>query len=173
MSIYKLTCSETGNYYYGSTGNDIKVRKNKGWNSCACKNFINPTIEIMEYVKDKNERLKRENDYILNNECININRALGLTQEQYNKIHYQKNGEKNKEPNKEYRKKIVKEKKFHCELCDLSFQAPSKLIRHNEGFRHKLKQDSFNKYGDNWKEHYFIDNKKRYNKNRNIKNKNK
>lgn len=70
---------------------------------------------------------------------------------------------KKKEPNKEYRKKIIEEKRHYCSLCNIAFQAPKRLIRHQEGYRHKLKQQSFEKYGDSWKEHYHNDNKKRYN----------
>ena len=38
----------------------------------------------------------------------------------------------------------MREKKFYCELCDLCFQAPSKLTRHKEGYRHKLKYETKN-----------------------------
>ena len=161
MSIYKLTCAETGKNYYGSTGNDIKRREGSGWYKCACKDFINPKLEVLEHIEDETERLHKENYYIENFDCININRAVGLTQQEYNKLEYIKNGEKKKEPNKEYRKKIVEEKKYYCSLCDIAFQSPKKLTRH-EGHRHKLKQESFNKYGDSWKEHYLNDNKKKY-----------
>ena len=163
MSVYKLTCAETGKIYYGSTGNSISRRKCSGWNTCECKDFINPKLEVLEHIEDKEERLKREDYYILNFDCVNKVRAVGLSQKEYNKLEYIKNGEKKKEPNKEYRKKIIEEKRHYCSLCDIAFQAPKKLIRHQEGHRHKLKQQSFDKYGDSWKEHYHNDNKKRYN----------
>tara|TARA_R110000822_G_scaffold105584_1_gene233432 strand:- start:6 stop:521 length:516 start_codon:yes stop_codon:yes gene_type:complete len=171
MSIYKLTCAETGKNYYGSTGNDIKRRKGSGWYKCACKDFVNAKLEVLEYIEDKEERLKKENYYITNFDCVNIDRAIGLTQKEYNKLSYIKNGERQKEPNKEYRKKIVEEKKHYCSLCENAFQSPKKLTRHIEGYRHKLKQESFDKYGDSWKEHYLEDNKKKYNEKRKMKNK--
>ncbi len=161
MSVYKITC-ETGKIYYGSTSNTIKRRTEQGWYGCACKDFINPTIEELHIIEDKAERLLKEDYYINNFECVNFNRAIGLTQKEYNKLEYIKNGEKKKEVNKEYRKKIVEDKRYYCSLCDLSFQAPKKLIRHEEGYRHQLKKKSFDKYGENWKEHYLEDNKKRY-----------
>ena len=50
MSVYKKTC-ETGKVYYGSTGNDISVRENKGHYHCSCRDFINPKMEVLEYIK--------------------------------------------------------------------------------------------------------------------------
>tara|TARA_R110001592_G_C12736745_1_gene710458 strand:- start:45 stop:551 length:507 start_codon:yes stop_codon:yes gene_type:complete len=166
MSIYKLTCCKTGKTYYGSTGNDMDRRQQSGWYSCACKDFVNPTLEVLEHIEDEKERLKKENYYIENFECVNINRAVGLTDKEYNKLEYAKNGEANKEKNIKYRKKIIEEKRHYCSLCDIAFQSPKKLIRHEEGYRHKLKKESYDKYGENWKEFYLEDNKKRYEKNR-------
>ena len=156
--VYKLTC-ETGKVYYGSTKHNIEYRKDKRWYKCACKDFINPKIEVVEECENY---LEREDYYINNYECINTNRAIGLTKEEYRKDNYEKNKERNNNYTINYRKKIVEEKKFYCELCDLCFQAPSKLTRHKEGKRHKLKYESYLKYGDNWKEHYLKDNSKRY-----------
>ncbi len=171
MSVYKLTCAETGKIYYGSTGNDIKKRENKGWYKCSCKDFINPKLEVLEHVEDETERLIRENYYIENFDCVNVNRSVGLTQKEYAKLAYIKNGEKQKEPNKLYRKKVIEEKRNYCSLCDIAFYTPKKLKLHTEGYRHQLKQQSFNKYGDSWKEHYLNDNKKKYNEKRRVKNK--
>ena len=153
MSVYKLTCAETGKIYYGSTGNNMKRRKGSGWTSCECKNFINPILEVLDNIENKEERLLKENDYIINNECVNKKRA----------------GKQDKvKQNKEIRIRIIEEKRFYCSLCNIAFQAPKKLVRHQEGFRHKLKQESYDKYGDDWKLNYLIDNKKRYNNNRRV-----
>ena len=50
MSVYKLTCNETGKVYYGSTKSTLEVRKSKGWKKCSCENFVNPTMELVETV---------------------------------------------------------------------------------------------------------------------------
>ena len=168
MSVYKLTCSETGKIYYGSTGNPINVRQNKGWSNCACKDFVNPEIEEIEHIEDKHDRLMKENEYIMNNECVNKNRAVAPTNEQRNKELWLKRKDcpVSIQEDKDYRKKIIAEKRFYCKLCDIAFQAPKKLLRHTEGFRHKLKQQSYDKYGEDWVEHYLEDNRLRYNKTR-------
>tara|TARA_R110001592_G_scaffold180365_1_gene422599 strand:+ start:88 stop:594 length:507 start_codon:yes stop_codon:yes gene_type:complete len=166
MSIYKLTCNKSGDVYYGSTGNSIARRKNQGWSSCACKNFVNPKMEVLEHIENKDERLIREDYYIQNFDCVNIIRAKGLTPREYSKLEYIKNGERKKETNIKYRKKIIEEKRNYCSLCDIAFQTPSKLQRHIDGYRHQLKQKSYDKYGDDWKQYYLQDNKDRYNTNR-------
>tara|TARA_R110002167_G_scaffold308098_3_gene512848 strand:- start:20 stop:421 length:402 start_codon:yes stop_codon:yes gene_type:complete len=58
--------------YYGSTGNDIKIRENKGHYNCSCKDFINPTMEVVEYIDDPKLRYERELYYIRNYPCINV-----------------------------------------------------------------------------------------------------
>jgi len=160
MFVYKLVC-ETGKVYYGATKHSIKHRKSKGHHYCSCGDFINPTIEIVEKVNNIEELYKRELYYIKNFECVNKSGKgmSNITKE-------------NKKKSKiKYIEKIIKEKKFYCNLCDLSFQSLKKLNRHCEGNRHKLKYECFEKYGEKWKEHYLIDNKKRYNENKKLKNK--
>ena len=154
--VYKLTC-ETGNVYYGSTKHNIEYRKDKGWYHCACKDFINPKIEVVEECENY---LEREDYYINNYECINNNRAIGLTQKEYMK-EYVKNGKK-KVSDKKYQEKVYSEKKYYCELCDINCSSSYSKNKHNQGKRHKLKYESYLKYGDNWKEHYINDNRKRY-----------
>lgn len=171
MSIYKLTCAETGKIYYGSTGNDIKKRENKGWYKCSCKDFINPKLEVLEHVEDETERLIRENYYIENFDCVNHNRSVGLTQKEYQKEYRIKNKEKRKEDNRLHRQKVIDEKRYYCSLCNVACITSKALTKHSEGYRHQLKQQSFNKYGDSWKEHYIIDNKKKYQATRKLLNK--
>jgi len=67
-------------------------------------------------------------------------------------------------------KKIVEEKRFYCNICNFAARSKGKLKRHQDGYRHQLKYQSFLKYGDDWKKYYLIDNKKRYNMNRKLKN---
>lgn len=159
MSIYKKTCSETGKVYFGSTSNELSVRKNKGHYHCACKDFINPTMEIVEDASNmtKDERLLRENYYILNFECVNKNMAK-QTEELKKKKQYkwrEENKEKLKNNMIKYRQKIIELGKYHCSLCDFSYQSQKKLERHIEGYRHQLKLECYNKFGESWKDNYY------------------
>jgi len=164
MSVYKLTCTKTGLVYYGSTKNPLNVRKNKGWYHCSCKDFVNPTMECVEKVDNLNNLLIREDYFIRNNECVNKNKAVYNKEDQKKKRLEHK--EDKKEYDKKYSKKIVSLKKYHCSLCNTSCGSQSKLNRHLNGPRCKLKQKSYEKYGENWKEHYLNDNKQRYEKTR-------
>ena len=162
MSVYKLTCGETGKVYYGSTKNTIEMRKSKGWYYCSCRDFVNPTIECVEKVADLNNLLTREDYWIRNNECVNKCGAI-FNKKEYDIKYRLENKVNKKEYDKLYRQKIRDEKKYDCKLCDFSFTSPMKLNRHLNGYRCKLKHKSYEKHGENWKEHYLNDNKKRYN----------
>ena len=163
MSVYKLTC-ETGIVYYGSTKMTLKERKNKGWYKCACKDFINPVMELLEVVEDLSLLEMREDEYIVNNECINKQRAYTTQQDKkkLDTIWRKKNRNKINLQSKNNRQSIINEKKHHCFICNISFQTEKKHTIHNEGYRHKLKHESYLKYGDEWKTYYLQDNKKRY-----------
>jgi len=162
MIVYKLTC-KTGKIYFGSTKNTLKHRASKGWRCCACKDFDIVKMEVVETVDKKEDLLIRENYYIVNFECVNKNDAIADKERQ---IQRNKNNTNTKEGNIKWRETVIKEERYKCELCDNCFQSKNKLKRHNEGFRHKLKEESFLKYGDDWKLHYLTDNKQRYNENR-------
>jgi len=111
MSVYKKTC-ETGKVYYGSTGNDISVRENKGHYHCTCKDFINPKMEVLEYIEDPDLRYQRELYYIRNFPCVN---KMG-------KFNHKEWRDKNKDKLYEYRIKSEKKcniwEKFKCPNCD-------------------------------------------------------
>ena len=158
MSVYKLTCAETGKVYFGSTGHDINHRRSKGWYHCTCKDFINPKMEVLEHIEDTTERLNKELEYIQNNDCVNKS-GKGLDKSPEAKA-------RKKEADTLYAKRIIEEKKFYCDLCQFAFPCLGKLNKHYNSYRHKLRLESFEKYGDKWKEHYLQDNKKRYNENR-------
>lgn len=92
--VYKLTCSETGNIYFGSTIRPLNQRlwKHKAHdNTCVSRDFINPIIEKLcdvEYLEnDKTELLKKEREYIENYECVNKVIPLRTRNEYY---HYRK-----------------------------------------------------------------------------------
>lgn len=71
MFVYKLTCSETNKVYYGATKNTPEQRKSKGHNKCTCKDFVNPTIEIVEKCNSIEEMYEREKYFIQNFDCVN------------------------------------------------------------------------------------------------------
>ena len=112
MSVYKKTC-ETGLIYYGSTGNDIKVREQKGHYNCSCKDFINPVMEVLEYVDDPVLRYKRELYYIRNFECVNVD-GKGFNHKEWR----DKNPEKLKACRLKSEEKCKIWEKFKCPNCD-------------------------------------------------------
>jgi len=83
--IYRVECSHTGQIYIGSTvGKEaekaLKIRKGKGYKTCACKNFVNPTISLLDTIEDcpctRYLPLRiLEQEYIEKEDCINVNRA--------------------------------------------------------------------------------------------------
>ena len=159
MIIYKLTC-KTGRIYYGSSTLTLQQRASKGWYKCACKDFDIEKMEVIEEIEgdDKQLLLERESYYIENYECVNKQTAK-LTPE-YKKLLYEKWYIKEKESGRLYervaksRDKIREEKRFNCNLCNLTFQSDKKLTRHEEGYRHKLKEECYRELGEDWREHY-------------------
>jgi len=107
MSVYKLTCSETGKIYYGSTKQTLENRKQKGWQRCSCEDFVNPTIELVETVNDLDNLLEREDYYIRNFECINKYRVMITDEEkkEYFRQYRKDNREKVMARMKAYREK--------------------------------------------------------------------
>ncbi len=156
MFVYKLVCSETNKVYYGATSNTIQHRKEKGHHRCSCKDFINPTISIVEKCNSIEEMYERELYYIKNFECVNRN-GKGMCEQ--TKINMKKS-------RADFTKRVRDEKRHYCKLCDIAFVSQKKLQRHIDGFRHQLKQKSFDKYGESWKEHYLKDNQERYKQSR-------
>lgn len=119
--IYKVVC-ESGLIYIGSTVRELKDRlyeHTKNGNGCRTKNFINPTIQLIENYPCNNiiELETRERHYMENfNECVNRNVPTRTRKEYYeenkeillekNKEYYEKNKEKILERNKKYSKTL-------------------------------------------------------------------
>ena len=127
--IYKIVCNETGEVYYGCTTQKINKRKechvgkakDKIYSSHIIINRGNWTMSLVENYScsSKEELQARENEYILNNPCVNKNRTYNtpeereLQKEKY-KEYRQKNKEKISEREKEYyeeNKEVILEKK--------------------------------------------------------------
>ena len=158
ISIYKITC-ETGKIYYGSTKRTLEQRFKehyKGGSMCNCKDFINPTIDLIETCNEE-ERKDIESYYIRNYECVNLyvpNRTKKERQKnrnektkiwlknnpEYRKEYQQKNKEKIKIWKTEYEKlnkeKIEKRRgaKYTCE-CGSVVRKDSKS-RHEKTKKH-------------------------------------
>ena len=139
--IYKITC-ESGNVYYGSTINSLKKRfthhKNLNYNSTMTKNFINPTIELVEECNE-NERVIRESYYIKNFKCIN--KINPIRTEEEKKEQEKKANEnwrlRNKEKEKERLKNIDKSKYRYKMTCECGCIISSSCIaRHRKTKKH-------------------------------------
>lgn len=87
--IYKVVCSETNRIYIGSTKHTLKqrlARHKSSSNSCRTKDFINPTIHLLEdySCNNRNELSIRERYYVENNDCVNL-AIPSRTKKEYNK----------------------------------------------------------------------------------------
>jgi hypothetical protein len=85
--VYKLTCSETGDIYFGSTVNLISRYRQHCWkdNKCMSRYLIKPTLDVLETkINISRDELRLiEKNYILNNTCINKNIPKRSFQEWY------------------------------------------------------------------------------------------
>ena len=77
-SIYKLICSETKQFYIGSTAYPLNKRKwnhNSSYNNTASKSFINSKIELLEEIEtnDITTVLNREKTLIKVGRLLNKN----------------------------------------------------------------------------------------------------
>mgnify|MGYP003649628179 CR=1 len=113
--IYKIVCNITGETYYGSTVQPIKLRMNNHKHSTngrwpKAHQIIERgdyLYEVIEECPCENiEQLKyKERFWIENNDCVNINRPI-ITKEEHAKLKadwYIKNKEHCNNKNKEYR----------------------------------------------------------------------
>jgi len=116
---YKLTC-ETGKVYYGSTKRGLMERKklHRNQKNCECRQFINPTIELVDFFETRKEMLYGERLLIEENECVNIKIPIKSKEEitTYKDKWYQQNKKRISDKGKE----IIK-----CE-CGMSIKKSSK-----------------------------------------------
>ncbi len=92
--IYKLTC-ETGKIYIGSTSRTLnkRLQEHKSLkNNCSSKDFINPSIELLEEIETENreELRKKEREYMEKIICVNKNKPI--CNENEKKLHAKKKG---------------------------------------------------------------------------------
>ncbi len=125
--IYKITCNETGEVYYGSTTQSLNVRISKHksdckrWKEGQCHfttsyniidrgNYSYSLIETVE-CEDRKQLEARERFYIENNECINkiIPCRTGKEYKEDNKEAIKDKMKEYHKANKEYIKELKKE----------------------------------------------------------------
>lgn len=149
--IYKITCNETGEVYFGKTTKTLEQRL---WQhkdlSCISRQIIlrnKYRIEQINSTFDEEESVRLERLYIENNECINI-QIPGRTKKEwcetnkeelseYYKEWYELNKEKHSKNMKEYHKKNrekmlknmkeYREKKYTCE-CGSTLRIVGKTL---------------------------------------------
>lgn len=90
--IYKKTCSETGQVYFGKFEGYWSERCKTGWVGTTCEHFVNPTVEFLELDVPNDKLKEKEIWYIQNLECVNImEKYSNLSIPQYSKQYYDKN----------------------------------------------------------------------------------
>ena len=131
INIYKMTC-ETGKVYYGSTKLTLKkrLRGHKDKKNCACKDFINPKMELLETCNEE-EKKDKESYYIRNFDCIN-KRIENRTREEW----YNNYKEVHKENLKKWyiKNKHKRQTKIICE-CGIEIMKSS-YIKHSKTKKH-------------------------------------
>jgi hypothetical protein len=134
--IYKITCNETGEVYYGSTTQSLNMRMLGHKSSCKQwkegrysfttsfqiierGNYSYSLVETVE-CEDRGQLEARERYYIENNECINRN-IVGRTMKEY--------CEANKERRNKYQKEYYKANKEHYNELRRQRRAKAKLLK--------------------------------------------
>ncbi len=149
--IYKITCNETGEVYYGSTTKSLNRRISK--HKCDCKrwkdgktnfttsfqiidrgNYSYSLIETVE-CEDRAQLEAVERRFIEENDCIN-KIVVGRTQKEYKEIHkddikaYRKTYiECNKDDIKEAAKSYVKANREHINELQRQRRAKAKQLK--------------------------------------------
>tara|TARA_R100001463_G_scaffold132692_1_gene193511 strand:+ start:2652 stop:3098 length:447 start_codon:yes stop_codon:yes gene_type:complete len=117
MYIYKLTCSKTGKVYYGATRKDPKIRVAKGHSKCACRDFVNKKLEIVEQdIQTEEEMFEREKYYIKNFDCVNVLEKKNSYTKEYVKNYNDNYRENNKDIILKHR--IEGLKPIQCPICN-------------------------------------------------------
>jgi len=167
--IYRLVCSETLNIYYGSTIQKLNIRLYKHrckCNNCESRFFVNPIIELVEDYPCNNSREleKREQYFIDNYECVNINKSYISEEDrkEYIKKFSKKYHQDNKEKINEYSRKYYKENKK--EMLESMKKYSKKYYNDNKEIinekQKKYKLDNKEKISENNKK-YYQDNKEK------------
>ena len=150
MFVYKLTCSKTGKVYYGATRKDPKIRLSKGHRKCSCKDFINPTLEIIEEnIETQEQMYERENYYIKNYDCVNIKSKKDSKSKEYKQQYYI--DWKTNNPEKYINYRLESHKPIVCDICGKITSKHSKSRHQKSIYCQKIKNE--NKILDNLNEH--------------------
>jgi predicted GIY-YIG superfamily endonuclease len=151
-SIYKLTC-ETGKVYIGITSRNLRTRltEHKSHKKCMSKDFVNPTIELLEeFETDSNEeKLKREVEYINKFDCVNKIKVYFSPEEGLEKRELTLK-ERNKESQRKHRANLSEEQKERTREKDRERQR--KYIANLSEEQKERKRESQRKYDANLSE---------------------
>ena len=121
FKVYKITCSETGKIYVGSTCRTLRRRLLEhcdGRKQTQCHNFVEPKIILLDITEDKEEMLLSEKFFIQQLNPVNKYMPCQTNKEkkEYKDEWYQQNKKRISDKGKE----IIK-----CE-CGMSIKKSSK-----------------------------------------------
>jgi hypothetical protein len=161
--VYKLTNSVDDKWYLGSTkdrlakrigGHRSKARAGRTsniYNHMRETGVANWVITLIESktVANKEEQLRFEReklDELKNDNCLNCYRPHVTAEE--NKERHRvadrawkiANPEQRRAADRASKARIISENRYHCAVCDHSFQTPYQLRRHNTTRRHQREQ---------------------------------
>ena len=102
FKIYKITCSETGKIYVGSTCRSLRrrlVEHKRKRGKCMTRDFIDPKIEMIDLCEDREEMLLSEAFFIRQINCVNKVKPCPTEKEkkEYKASWYQENAERIKQ----------------------------------------------------------------------------
>ena len=151
--IYCIECLETGEKYIGSTKKKYlssRISEHKSRTNLSVSRYIiercNWKYELLEEV-DESQRLIREQYYIdTTDDCINKNRAIGLTQKEYLELNKDKLKDYKKDWNQLNKDKIKGHNKEYYQLNK------DKAKEYAELNKDKIKeyQKEYHKYKCSW-----------------------
>jgi len=179
FNIYGIFCRTTWKVYYGSTKLTVEQRlgiheKDYKYYFEGCHGYYSAfevlknnyyEIKLLEKCYDKFHMRDRENFYIDNFPCVNINRAgvPGRTQKEWYKDNRQKILERSKKYTKKYyeanKEKILQKSKetYNCPCGSTDIRKFNKA-RHETSKKHKKYLENLKHYFNKWKKRLILKN---------------
>ena len=149
--IYKLTCSETGKLYIGSTIQTLKKRLCKhlhNSNGCVSRDFINPKIQLIETIEytDYEKLLWRERFHVETTDCVNQVIPIRTKEErkQYLKEYHEEHKQELNESSKKYNEEHKQERKEY----DKKYKQENKekIKKYREENEEKIRKQRYEKF---------------------------
>ena len=143
--VYKKICSETGLIYYGKFEGTWDERFRSGWSGCSCEYFVNPTVVFIE-IDIPNDKLKEREDYYIQNfECVNLQGKYShLTNAEYAKQYRIDNKDIIKQYHIDNKDKVQKyHKQYYADNIEsISKKSKQYRIDNKETINKKIKCDN-------------------------------